>query len=109
MRGENEKQCGGRSQEEQDGLDPFPAESEAALELLAVKSLPGLTGAFGDDARSWTDHHGWETRRKATAGPLVVTHHSYPAPPKQQATASSPPSRHPRRLLRVSSARTSGG
>lgn len=31
-------------EEEADGLHPFP-DSEAALELLAVKALPGLTGA----------------------------------------------------------------
>lgn len=32
--------------QEEDGLHPFPEESEAALELLAVRALPGLTGAW---------------------------------------------------------------
>lgn len=41
----------GRSSQEHDGLHPFPAESEAALELLAVKALPGLTGEWDAQQR----------------------------------------------------------
>lgn len=43
-RGEEGPQCSQEEEgEEADGLDPFP-DSEAALALLAVKAIPGLTG-----------------------------------------------------------------
>lgn len=88
-----------RSQgEEQDGLDPFPAESEAALELLAIKALPGLTGARDDGL-------GFKGGEVETRSHIV----NRKPTTNKQAMASSPPSRHPRRLPRAFCAPTSGG